>query len=86
MPRLIVASAACGRHENDSLPLRGGLTALVRTLAWVLLAAGSNTTSAARVLTTAGSRQARAIGQRRLRGELAISFRNDFIAHAGTSR
>ena len=63
-----------------------GLTAFMRTLTWVLLAAGSSTACAAGQLATALGRQARALWQRWLLGELTISFRNDFVAHARTSR
>ena len=71
------------RGMRTAQKTEGGLTALVCTLAGVLFATCSNATCAADLLATAGGRQARAIGQSWLRGGLAVSFRNDFIAHGG---
>ena len=80
MPRLIVASAACGRCKKPV----GGLAAFVRALARVLLAARSGATCAADLLATAWGGQAHALWQRGLWGGFAIRFRNDFVAHCGT--
>ena len=83
-------SAYCARswqpRHADSIKLFVGSTALVATLARILLGTRRRAASAADLLTTASSRQALAIGQGWLGGELAVGFRNDLIAHARTSQ